>query len=191
MSSLVPVSRLGVVAIAIALSFAGCGGAVSTSEPESVTARLVLHPDRVRPGGTTDGRLVVKNNGSKPDVLLRGCRINGLYGIGIRSPHHTIQGPAFTLVGCLHHQTLVAKPGTTVYTFKLAARYMGCTQALKDEVPRTSPSWTPLCGRSRNGDRDVMPALPPGTYSTVFVPNGKWKGPAVHNAELVVEQRAK
>jgi hypothetical protein len=175
----------------IALLLTGCSGALSTSEPAGVTARLVLRPDRVRPGGTADGRLVLTNGRSKTVVLLRGCRINGLYGIGIRSPHIKIQGPAFTLVGCLRHQTLVAKPGTTVYGFKVAARYTGCTQALKDELPRTSAYWTPLCGKRRDGERNIMPSLPPGTYTTVFVPNGKWKGPAVHSARLVVEHRVK
>jgi hypothetical protein len=180
----------GLVVVLLSVAISGCGS-TSHTPARSITARLVLRPDRVEPGATTDGRLVLKNPGPKTAVLLRGCRINGLYGIGMRSPDVTIQAPAFSLVSCLRHQTLVAKPGTTVYRFKLAATYTGCTQSLGDELPKTSPYWTPLCGKGPNGKRGTMPPLPPGTYTAVFVPNGKWKGPTVRDASLVVEHHTK
>jgi hypothetical protein len=43
-----------------------------------------------------------------------------------------------------------------------------------------------VCLKTSSGERDIMPPLPAGKYTALFVPDGKWHGPDVKSAELVV-----
>jgi hypothetical protein len=118
---------------------------------------------------------------------LRGCKINGLYGVALRaSDGSTVEGPVFSLVGCSPEPPIVAKPGTTLYRFKLSATYTECSQRAKGQPPRGSKYWSPVCLKASSGERDIMPPLPAGKYTALFVPDGKWHGPDVKSAQLVV-----
>lgn len=170
----------------MALLLAGCGGAASDSKPASINAGLILDQSRVQPGGTVAGRLVVENRTSKALVLLSGCRVDGFYAVGLRASDGFIQEPAFSAVGCSPQQKLVAKPGTTVYRFKIRAAYTECSQSARHQLPKGSKYWSPLCLKDSKGERDIMPPLPSGKYTAVFFPAGRWKGAAVTPAHLVI-----
>jgi hypothetical protein len=129
---------------------------------------------------------VIENHTSTTKVLIRGCRVDGFYAITLRGPDGRLQPVAFSLVGCIPEQEMVAKPGTTVHRFKLPARYSECTGSAKDEPAKSSKYWVPLCLKDPKGQRDIFPPLPPGNYTVVLVPAGKWDGPHVKPAALVL-----
>jgi hypothetical protein len=81
---------------------------------------------------------------------------------------------------------MVAKPGTTVYRFKVPATYTECSQSGTHQAPMRSKYWTPLCLKATSGARDIMPPLPAGRYTALFFPDGEWHGPQVRSADLVV-----
>lgn len=173
----------GLAGLCAGLVLAGCGsGAVRPR----VTGRLVLDRDRVHTGQAVTGSLVFDSRTAKTVVLLSGCRIDGLFAVGFRNSDGQLQAPGFSAVGCNPEQHLVAKPGRTVYRFKVRVTYMGCTQSAANQLPKTSQYWTPLCLKDSAGERDVMPPLPTGRYTAVFVPAGKWAGPRVAGAKLSV-----
>jgi hypothetical protein len=118
--------------------------------------------------------------------LARGCKIDGLYAIGFRASDGYVQEPAFSLVLCSLGQEMVAKPGTTVYRFRMPATYTRCSQGAKDQLPKRSKYWTPPCLKDSSGERDIMPPLPPGKYTALFFPDGEWHGPHMKSAVLVV-----
>lgn len=149
-------------------------------------AALHLKHRDVHSGRTVRGELVFENHTSKTKVLLRGCQVDGLYGIGLRAADGYIQEPAFSLVGCSPEQEMVAKPGTTVYRFKVPATYTECSQSANDQPPKSSKYWSPLCLKDSSGQRDIMPPLPAGKYTALFFPDGEWHGPHVKSADLVV-----
>lgn len=117
---------------------------------------------------------------------MRGCKIDGLCAIGLRASNGYLQTPAFSLVGCSPEQEPVAKPGSAVYRFKLRATYMACSQSTTDQPPTGSTYWTPPCLNGSRGQRDFVPPLPAGNYTALFFLAGKWHGPCVKPARLVV-----
>lgn len=152
----------------------------------AVLGRVRLSHHDVRSGRTVGGELVFENHTSKTAVLLRGCKVNGLFAIGLRASDGYTQEPAFTLVGCSPEQELIARPGSTVYRFKVAATYAECSQSAKHQPRKGSKSWIPVCLRDAHGERDIMPPLPAGKYTAQFFPDGEWHGPRVRPANLVV-----
>lgn len=178
--------RLLLVAAAV-LVVGSAAVALAGTGRHAITARIVLARSRVDAGRALHGRVVFENPTATTKVLLRTCAINGLYAIGLRAADGYLQQPAFTAVGCDHGQ-MAAKPGRTVYRFTLRATYTACSQNAKDQRPKGSPYWTPLCLRDASGGRDRMPPLPAGTYTALFFPDGKWQGPRVTPAKLVVER---
>lgn len=159
-----------------------------TTKPRgpAITGSIRLKHHDVRSGRTVRGELVFENHTSKTEILLRGCKADGLYGIGLRAADGYIQDPAFFAVACSPEQELVAKPGTTVYRFKRPATYIGCAQSPKGQPPRSSKYWNPLCLENSKGERDIMPPLPAGKYTALFFADGEWHGPHVKSADLVV-----
>jgi hypothetical protein len=180
----------------VAAVLAGCastvlaGGNTLRSEQPSITGRIFLEHGRVQLGGTVSGKLIFDNRTLKTKVLLSGCAVNGLYAIGLRGSDGYIQAPAFSLVGCSPQQVLVAKPGFTIYRFRLHAMYTACSQSATDQPPKSSRFWIPVCLKSSGGARGVMPPLPIGRYTALFFPNGRWEGPRVVSATLVVASRS-
>jgi hypothetical protein len=170
----------GLGAIALA------SGKSAKLRPPAITGSIHLKHRDVHTGRTIRGELVFENRTLKTKVLMRGCKIDGLYGIGLRASDGYLQQPAFSLVGCSPAQVLVARPGTTVYRFKIPATYFGCSQSAKHQLPKSSKYWTPLCLKGSSGERDIMPPLPAGKYTTLFFPDGQWRGPHVKSAELVL-----
>ena len=153
----------------------------------SLKARIALDRSRVRTGGVIRGRLILDNTGSTPRVLLRGCLTNGRFGIGLRAADGYQTDPGFTAVGCSPLQALVvAKPGVSIYRFKIPARYDQCSQNSSNQQPKGSPNWTPLCLRDSHRERNIMPPLQAGKYTARFVPDGRWQGPSVKPAALTV-----
>jgi len=120
---------------------------------------------------------------------MRGCKVDGLYAIGLRGSNGYIQAPVFSAVGCSPKQQMLAAPGTTVFRFKVPATYSECSQSAKHQPPKGSKYWTPLCLKDSTGERDIMPPLPPGKYTALFFPDGVWHGPRVKSAHLVVTRR--
>lgn len=173
----------GLAGLCAGLLLAGCGSSARTPR---VTGRLVLDRDRVRTGQSVTGRLVFDNRTPRTVVLLSGCRIDGLFAVGLRNSDGQLQAPGFSAVGCNPEQHLVAKPGRTVYQFEVRVTYMGCTQSAANQLPKTSQYWTPLCLKDSASERNVMPPLLTGRYTAVFVPAGKWTGPQVAGAKLTV-----
>lgn len=184
-NSLVPLLLLAASVLA-GLSGASLAGAKDLRSSQTLTAKIALVPSRVPAGAAVSGKLVLDNRTSVPKVVLRGCMVNGLYAVALRAADGYMQDPAFTLVACSHRQSLVAKPGTTVFRFKIRATYTACSESPNHHWPRRSKNWLPLCLKDSSGKRDVAPPLPAGKYTAVFVPNGTWKGPDVRTATLVV-----
>jgi hypothetical protein len=126
-----------------AIAFAS--GKSAKPRPPAITGSIHLKHRDVHSGRTVRGELVFENRTSKTQVLMRGCKVDGLYAIGLRASDGYIQEPAFSLVGCSPAQEMVAKPGRTVNRFKMPARYIACSQSAKHELPRSSKYWNPLC----------------------------------------------
>lgn len=162
------------------------GGPVSSSTTPAITGSIQLNQDSVRSGEFVHGEVIFHNRTSQTKVLTQGCNANGFYGIGLRASDGYIQAPAFALVGCSPEQEMVAKPGTTVYQFKVAASYTQCSQSTKGQAPEGSKYWTPVCLKDPSGRRDIQPPLPPGRYTALFFSSGKWLGPHVAPAVLTV-----
>jgi hypothetical protein len=179
---LVCLSVVGLAAGVVPLAVAGGSG----TRPVAITGRIYLKDRAVRSGGTVHGEVVFQNASTRSKVLMRGCRVDGLFGIGLRASDGYVQAPAFSLVGCSPEQALVAKPGVTVYRFALRATYTACSQSAAGQPPRRSRYWTPSCLKGRSGHHDVMPPLPAGRYTALFFPAGVWHGPHVKPARLVV-----
>lgn len=178
---------VGLIVVALAaglVPLAVAGG--SSGRPPAITGGIYLRHGAVRSGGTVHGEVVFRNSSTNSKVLMRGCRVDGLYGIGFRASDGYVQAPAFSLVGCSPEQALVAKPGVTVYRFTLRATYTACSQSTAGQPPRRSKYWTPSCLKGVSGNHDVMPPLPAGRYTALFFPAGVWHGPHVKPAPLVV-----
>ncbi|MGH2843097.1 MAG: hypothetical protein ACRDKL_05860, partial [Solirubrobacteraceae bacterium] len=173
-----------VLVVALA-AVARAGTEAPRAERPVITGRIVLDRRRIPAGETVAGRVVFENRTATRKVLLRTCAINGLYAIALRAADGYLQQPGFTLVAC-DHGLMAARPGRTAYRFKLRATYTGCSQSARDQQPRGSPNWMPLCLKDSSGRRDRMPPLPPGDYTALFVPDGRWRGPSVMPAKLVV-----
>jgi len=162
------------------------GNAPTDTQP-SVSGLLALDDNRVEPGRTVNGKLVIENRTSKTLDLLSGCgAVDGFYAIGLRAADGYIQEPAFATVGCGAEQEMVAKPGRTVFQFKIKASYTACSQLATGQRPRRSRYWNPICLKDSSGKRDIMPPLPAGRYEARFFPNGKWLGPKIADAKLTV-----
>jgi hypothetical protein len=129
---------------------------------------------------------VFENRTSKTKVLMRGCKVDGLYAIALRASDGYVQEPAFYDVGCSPEQAMVAKPGTTVYRFRLPATYTECLQSAEQQPPKSSKDWIPVCLKDSGGQGDVMPPLPAGKYTAPFFPDGDWHGPQVKSPNLIV-----
>jgi hypothetical protein len=167
-----------------AIAFAS--GKNASLRPPAITGSIHLKRREVHSAQTVRGELVFENHTSKTKVLMHGCKIDGLYAIALRASDGYIQEPFFYDVGCSPEQEMVAKPGTTVYRFRMAATYTGCLQSAEHQPPKGSKYWTPLCLKGSSGERDVMPPLPPGKYTALFFPDGDWHGPHVKPANLIV-----
>jgi hypothetical protein len=174
---------IGLAAIAFASGISG------KSRPPAILGSIRLRHTDVGAGGTVRGRLIFENRTSRTKVLLRGCKVDGLYGIGLRASDGDVQAPASPLVACSPEQELVAKPGTTVYRFELRATYMACSQNPKGEPPKGSKYWNPPCLKGSASNRDIMPPLSAGKYMALFIPGGEWHGPHVKSAKLVVTRK--
>jgi hypothetical protein len=174
------------VILATGLGAALASGKNAEPRPPAITGDIHLKRQDVGSGRTVRGELVFENHTSKTKVLLRGCKVDGLYGIGFRASGGYIQYPAFSTVACSPEQEMVARPGTTVYRFKVLATYIECSQSAKHQPPKSSKYWTPLCLKESSGERDIMPPLPVGKYTALFFPYGEWHGPRVKSAVLVV-----
>lgn len=164
----------GIAAVVLA------GGA--SAKPPSLIARVVLDRSRVSVGGTVSGRVIFENRSSKPKLMLRGCIGGGLYVIGFRAADGYLEQIGWTIDGCRAEQSMVAKPGRTVFRFRTAARYTICGPS---DQPKRSPGWIPACVA---GGGDPMPPLPAGHYTAVFVPYSGWKGPKVKSATVRITQ---
>ncbi len=185
-AALVVGSLVGVILASGLDAIAFASGKSAKPRPPVITGSIHLEHRNVHSGRTVRGELVFENHTSKTRVLMRGCRIDGLYAIGLRSADGYSQEPAFSLVGCSPERVMVAKPGTTVYRFKVLANYTECSQSAEQQPPKTSKYWTPLCLKDSSGERDIMPPLPADNYTALFFPNGEWHGPHVKSADLVV-----
>ena len=177
------------VAVLLALglgAIAFAGEKSPKSRPSAITGSIYLKHHVVHSGGTVRGELVFENHTSRTKVLIRGCKVDGLYAIGFRAADGYVQEPAFSLVGCSPLDQMVAKPGTTVYRFKVPATYTQCSQSTQDQPPESSKNWTPLCLKDHSGQRDIMPPLPAGKYTALFFPDGEYHGPHVKSADLAV-----
>ncbi len=170
-----------------AIAFAS--GESAQPRPPAITGSIHLKHRDVHSGRTVRGELVLENHTSKTKVLMRGCKIDGLYAIGLRAANGYIQQPAFSAVGCSPEQEMVARPGTTVYRFKMPATYIECSQSAKHQLPRSSKYWIPLCLKDSSGERDIMPPLPAGEYTALFFTDGEWHGPHVKSADLFVTRK--
>lgn len=135
-----------------AITFAS--GKSAKARLPALTGRIQLKRRDVRTGGTIRGALVFENHTSKTKVLMRGCKIDGLYAIGLRASDGYIQEPAFSDVGCSPEHEMVAKPGNTVYRFEVPAAYVECSQSANQQPPRSSKYWNPLCLKNPSGERD-------------------------------------
>ena len=171
----------GFAAIALA-----SGGATAKQRQPAITGSIRLRHIEVRAGRTVRGEVVFRNRTSRTKVLLRGCKVDGLFAIAVRASDGYLQEPVFSLVGCRPEQAMVARPGTTIYRFQMSASYQECSQSARHDRPRSSKYWEPLCRKDYAGNRDVMPPLPAGRYTALFVPAGKWNGPHVRPVTLVV-----
>jgi hypothetical protein len=178
--SLVLILATGLGAIAFA-----SGKNASFRQP-ATTGTIHLKRREVHSGRTVRGELVFENRSSKTKVLMRGCKVDGLYAVALRASDGYIQQPVFYDVGCSPEQEMVATPGTTAYRFRIPATYTECLQSAQHQPPKSSKYWTPLCLKDGGGERDVMPPLPPGKYTALFFPYGDWHGPHVKSANLVV-----
>lgn len=158
----------------------------SSARPPAITGGIYLEHGAVSSGGIVHGEVVFHNSSTKSKVLMRGCRVDGLFGIGLRASDGYVQAPAFSLVGCSPEQALVANPGITKYRFALRARYLACSQCAVAQPPARSRYWLPSCLKGRSGNQDAMPPLPAGSYTARFFPAGVWHGPHVKPAPLVV-----
>jgi hypothetical protein len=187
-----PITTLlaGLLGAALASGIASCAG-TTAAKPGSVPiiASIHLTQGTVQSGKTVHGEVVFENRTSRTKVLMRGCKIDGLYEIGVRASDGYAQGRAFSLVGCLREQEIVAKPGITVYRFKLSALYTACLQSNVHRPPKDSKDWLPVCLKDSSGERNIMPSLPSGTYTVLFYPADKWDGPHVQAASLVVTNK--
>lgn len=178
---------LVVVILAAAVSTIGlASGKTARGGPAAVTGSVRLERRHVEGGRTIRGEVVFENHGSRPEVLMRGCKIDGLFAIGLRASDGYLQPPAFSLVGCAPEQAIVAEPGISAYRFTTPATYAECSQRVERGPPAGSKGWIPLCLENSDGDRDIMPRLPAGRYTAVFFPDGEWHGPHVRSAELVI-----
>ncbi len=179
---------LGAVILASGLgAIALAKGTGARPRPPAIAGSIHLKQRNVHSGGTLRGEVMFENHTSK--VLVRGCKIDGLYAIRLRFADGYMQQPAFSLVGCSPQQEMVARPGSTVYRFKLSATYIACSQSGKHQPPKWSKHWMPLCRKDSTGERDIMPPLPAGKYTALFFPDGEWHGPHVKSADLVVTRR--
>jgi hypothetical protein len=122
----------------VAIAFAS--GKSPKPRPPAVTGSIHLKHGDVFSGRAVRGEVVFENHTSQTKVLMRGCTIDGLYAIGFRASDGYVQEPAFSLVGCSPEQEMVAKPGTTIYRFKVPAT----------SCRRSRPASTPRCS-SRTG----------------------------------------
>lgn len=173
-------------ALAAGVAVVACGNGAAAKQAY-VTGTIELNRSSVRTGGTVSGKVVFRNRTSRAKVLLRTCgTIDGFYAVTLRASDGYGQGAAFSLVGCLHQQAMLAKPGTTIYRFTVSARYTECAQSARHQRPKNSRYWTPLCLKASSGERNIMPPLPPGHYTALFFPDGRWSGPTVKSARLVV-----
>jgi hypothetical protein len=188
-AALVAGSLVGVILATGLGAMAFANGKSGEPRPPAITGSIQLKHRDVQSGRTVRGEVVFENRTSKTMILMRGCKIDGLYAIGLRASDGYIQAPVFSLVGCSPEQEMVAKPGTTVYRFKMPATYTACSQSAKTQPPKSSKYWTPLCLKDSSGERDIMPPLPAGKYTALFFPDGEWHGPHVQSAELVVTQK--
>jgi hypothetical protein len=180
------VGSLAAVILATGLgAIAFASGKSAKPSPPAITGSIRLNHREVQSGRTVRGELVFENHTSKTKVLMRGCKIDGLYAIGFRASDGYLQEPAFSLVGCSPEQEMVAKTGTMVYRFEPAS-YVECSQSAKHQLPKSSKYWIPLCLKESSGERDSMPPLPAGKYTALFFPDGEWHGPDVKSADLVV-----
>jgi hypothetical protein len=182
----------GLVAALLAIGLAAVVFARATgarSRSSAITGAIHLNRVGVRAGGRIRGQVVFRNRTSRTRVLMHGCKIDGLYGIGVRASDGYVQAPVFSLVGCSPEQEMVARPGRTVYRFKLSATYVACSQSTKDQPPEGSKYWLPLCHKYSRGQADIMPPLPAGKYTALFFPAGEWHGPHVKPATLQVAKK--
>ncbi|MGO9974963.1 MAG: hypothetical protein ACLP01_19605 [Solirubrobacteraceae bacterium] len=161
----------------------------ATPRPAAITGSIHLKRSDVQSGGTVGGEVEFQNRTSKTKVLMRGCKIDALFDIGVRASDGYAQAPAFSLVGCSPEQELVARPDTTIYRFDLRAIYTSCSQKAQDQPPGGSKYWMPLCRTDSVARRDIMPPLPPGQYTALFFPSGEWHGPRVQSTGLVVTRK--
>lgn len=153
---------IGVAAVAIA-------AVNGITTPAPLTARIVLDRSHVQLGGVVTGKVVFENRTSKPKVMLRGCDLNGLYTVVLSSAHGGTgsdgSGAIFGTVGCLVEtpaDLMVAKPGRTVYRFRIPAVHTAC------------------------GPCAIGSPLPAGNYAIVFFPDGTWRGPTVTSATVTL-----
>jgi hypothetical protein len=184
------VAIAAVIVVVVGAVVASARGKQAKAGSSAITASASLGHATVRAGGSLRGKLVFDNAGSTVRVLLHGCKTDGLFAMALRAHDGSLDnGPAFSLVGCdenISSNELVAKPGSTAYSFEVRATYTECGQDPKDQQPKTSKYWTPLCLKDQRGIRDVMPPLPAGPYKLRFVPNGKWTGPSVKPVSVSV-----
>jgi hypothetical protein len=176
--SLLAIIVVGIGAAAVALA-AGSGAAARRG---SLTARIVLDRTRVQSGGTVSGRVIFENRLSKPILMLRGCVGGGMYQIDFRASDGYLGPTPFVIDGCTSEQSMVAKPGLTIFRFSTPTVYRACGPG--DVQPKRSRDWVPPCD-TRDGHSGV-PSIPAGKYTAVFVPSDKWHGPRVSGARVTI-----
>jgi hypothetical protein len=173
----------------LTIGFVSVALASGTNAQPAITGSIRLERLDVRSGGKVHGEVVFENRASTTKILMRGCKVDGLYAISARASDGYVSEPAFSAVGCLTQQELVARPGTTVYRFTFRATYESCTGSATNQPPKGSKYWIPLCARDPTGKRNVIPALPPGEYTALFFPQNVWHGPNVKGAAFVVTKK--
>lgn len=156
-------------ALIVAVIAGGCGGS-------QLTGSIVLDHTRAAVGEDVSGKLVFHNRASSRVVMLRASACGHPYWITLRSASWT--QPVIFTFDCGTEEALVANRGVTAYRFTIDARSRGCSA--------TGASGPFLCLKDSHGNRDVMPAAPPGRYTTVFTPGAKWNGPRIKEATLIV-----
>ncbi|MDE3132376.1 MAG: hypothetical protein KGL16_14590 [Acidobacteriota bacterium] len=156
----------------VAVTAAACG----TAKPE-LTGKIVLDHTRVAVGQGDSGELVIDNRTSNPRVMAHACRTDW-YEVTLRSPRWD-EGSVFVSDTCFNEENMVAKPGVSVFRFRIPARSIDC-------VGDVSGPGVIRCAKISSSNSTIMPLVPPGRYTTVFASGGDWAGPQIKDATLVV-----
>jgi hypothetical protein len=154
------VGALGLVIMLIATtSGSGPVGARTSRGGQSpkapITIRVKLDRTRVVVGTPIKGTAVLTNDSSSA-IPVQQCATDGWLAVGLTNKKIGFS-PAWALVGCA--PSVLLKPGPNRFPLKVITTYESCLQP-----GGQSTTFMPRCLSS--GSSFILPALPPGRYST-------------------------